>query len=77
MVGLGLISGLREPIQAYFLLAVYNIIFAAPLIAILIGLLAFSGLSRRVKALRSTKLGLMEIISGSLLVAACIWILLS
>ena len=77
VVGLGLISGLREPIQAYFLLAVYNIIFAAPLIAILIGLLAFSGLSRRVKALRSTKLGLMEIISGSLLVAACIWILLS
>jgi len=77
LVGLGLISGLREPIEAHLLLALYNAIFAAPLIAILIGLLAFSSISRKVKSFRSTKLGLMEIISGSLLVAACIWILLS
>lgn len=77
LVGLGLISGLGEPVEAHLLLALYNVIFAAPLIAILIGLLAFSELSRRVKVLRSTKLDVMEIVSGFLLVVACIWILLS
>ena len=77
LVGLGLISGLGEPIQAHFLLALYNIVFAVPLIVVLISLLAFSGLSRKVKAIRSTKLGLMEIASGCLLAAACTWILLS
>jgi len=74
---LGLISGLGEPIQAHFLLALYNIIFAVPLIVVLISLLAFSGLSRKVKAIGSTKLGLMEIAGGCLLAAACTWILLS
>ena len=77
LVGLGLLSGLGDPVQGHLLLAVYNIMFVAPLIAILMGLLAFSSLSRKVKVFRSTKLGLMEIISGSLLVAACLWILLS
>ncbi len=77
LVGLGLISSLRAPVRARLLLALYNIIFAVPLAAILVGLLAFSNLSRKVKALRSTKLGLMEIVSGLLLVIVCTWILIS
>jgi len=77
LVGLGLISCLGEPAEAYLLLVLYNLIFAVPLVAILASLLAFSSLSRKMKALRSAKLGLMEIVSGSLLVMACIWILLS
>jgi len=77
LVGLGLISGLRAPIEAHLLLALYNIVFVVPLVAILAGLLAFSSLSRKVKALRSSKLGLMEIVSGSLLAVVCMWILLT
>jgi len=77
LVGLGLISGLGEPIEAYLLLALYNLIFAVPLAAILVILLMFSSLSRKVKVLRSSKLGLMEVISGTLLVAVCLWILLT
>jgi len=77
LVGLGLISGLREPIEAYVLLALYNLIFTVPLAAILVFLLAFSSLSRKVKAIRSAKLGLMEVVSGFALVIACLWILLS
>ena len=77
LVGLGLISCLGEPAEAYLLLVLYNLIFAVPLVAILASLLAFSSLSRKMKALRSSKLGLMETVSGSLLLITCIWILLS
>lgn len=77
LVGLGLISGLGAQIEAYLLLALYNLIFAVPLAAILVILLMFSSLSRKVKVLRSSKLGLMEVISGTLLVAVCLWILLT
>ena len=77
LVGLGLISGLGAGIDAYLLLALYNLVFAAPLAAILVILLVFSSFSRKVKVLRSSKLGLMEVISGALLVAVCMWILLT
>ncbi len=76
MVGLGLISTLKEPVQAYLLLTLYNGIFVSPLIMILVAVLVSSSLSRRVKAFRSKNLGIMEILSGALLTVICTYLLL-
>ena len=77
IVGVGLLSALNDPIQAYLLLTVYNAIFVTPLIAILFAVLSSSAYARKIKAFRNTRLGVMELISGLLLVAVCIYLLLS
>lgn len=77
VVGLGLLSTVKESIKAYLLLALYNIVFVTPLIVILAAILASSVLAHKIKVLRSAEIGVMELINGILLVALCIYLLLS
>jgi len=77
MVCLGLVSTLKDPFQACFLLILYNIIFVTPFAMILVVVFFSRGLSRRIEAFRSTKLAVMELFSGLLLVAVCVYLLLS
>jgi len=77
VVGIGLLSALNDPIQAYLLLTLYNTIFVAPLIAILFAVLSSAAYTRKIKAFRGAKLGVMELISGLLLVIVCLYLLLS
>ena len=76
IVGLGLISTLGDSIGAYFLLILYVAIFVSPLIIILIALLAFGGMPRKIKVFRNSKLGVMELIIGVILVLVCLYLLL-
>lgn len=76
VVGLGLLSALNNPAQTWLLLTVYNSIFVAPLIAILFAVLSSSAYVRKVKAFRGRKLGVMELVSGLLLVVVCVYVLL-
>jgi len=76
LVGLGLLSTFKESAQAYLLLALYNTIFVAPLIVILAAILLSRRLSHKIKAFRSTKLGIMELMSGVLLTLVCSYLLL-
>jgi len=77
IVGLGILSTLKEKFQAYILLALYNTIFVAPLLMILLGVLASRRYARKVKILRGTRLGTMEFTSGLILVIICLLILFS
>jgi len=77
VVGVGLLSILKDPVQVQLLLTLYNAIFVLPLIAILFAVLFSSVYARKVKAFRQKKLGVMELISGLILVTMCIYILLS
>jgi len=77
IVGLGLLYTLNQPIQAYFLLSLYNAIFVTPLIIILVIVSASSIYSRRIKIIRSTRLGVMELFNSLLLIIVCIYLLLS
>lgn len=77
VVSLGLLSTFRDPVQAHLLLVLYNILFILPLVGILIAILASGRLANKIKVLRSTKLGVMELINGSLLAVICIYLLLS
>ncbi|NIM44617.1 MAG: hypothetical protein GTO54_03140 [Nitrososphaeria archaeon] len=77
IVGLGLLSGLKDPVLAYLLLILYNALFVTPLVAILLIALASRIHARKVKSLGGTKLGVMESISGSILAAVCAYLLLS
>lgn len=75
VVSLGLLSTLEDSVQTYLLLGLYNLIFVVPLVLILTTILAFRGMSHKIKILRSKKLGVMELISGVLLVTICIYLL--
>ena len=77
IVAAGLLSTLKDLIQVCLLLLLYNALFVMPLIAILLTVLASSAYVRKIKVLRSRKLGVMELISGSLLVMICVYLLLS
>jgi len=77
LVGLGLLSTLGDSIQAYLLLTLYDTIFLSPLIVILTALLTSNNLIRKIKAFRSSKLGVMELTSGVILVLLCIYLLAS
>jgi len=80
VVGLGLLSVLKDVGQAYALLAFYNVIFVLPLVLIL-GVVVFSGrMVREVKVFRSEvfrKKGLIDILGGAALIVICAYILLS
>jgi len=77
LVGLGLLSTLRDPIQVYLLLILYDTIFVSPLIVILTTLLAYNSFARKIKVFRTSKLGVTELVSGAILVLVCLYILLS
>ena len=77
IVGLGILSTLKEKFQAYLLLALYNTIFVAPLLIILLAVLASRRYVRKVKILRGRCLGTMEFISGLILIIICLLILFS
>jgi cytochrome c biogenesis protein CcdA len=77
IVSLGLLSALNNPFQAYLLLALYNTLFVTPLILVLFVILISRLGARKIKALKSTKLGIMELINGSILLIICIYIILS
>jgi len=77
IVGLGLISVLDKSVYTFLLLTLYNIIFVAPLIMILIITLASKSMAYKIKAFRSKRIRLMDLISGSLLILVCIYLLLA
>ena len=77
IVGLGLLSILKNPIQKYLFLALYDLIFVTPLIFVLATVLVSSKISYKIKVFRSTNLGIMELVSGTLLVIICICLLLA
>ncbi|MCD6089024.1 hypothetical protein J7K07_04835 [Candidatus Bathyarchaeota archaeon] len=77
IVGLGILSTLKEKFQAYLLLALYNTIFVAPLLIILLAVLASRRYVRKVKILRGRCLGTMEFISGLILIIICLLMLFS
>ncbi len=77
IVGVGLLSVLKDPVQAWLLLVLYNAVFIVPLIAILFAVLSSNIYARRVKAFRGQKLGVMELVNGLILVLVCLYVLLS
>lgn len=77
IVSLSLLSALKDPIQTHLLLALYNTLFVTPLIGVLLAILASNTYTQKIKAFRSTRLGIMELISGSLLTVVCAYQLLS
>jgi len=77
VVGTSLLSTLEGGVYQYLLLTIYNLIFIAPLIVILIAVLLIRGYVRKIKVFRSKNLGAMELISGLLLVLISIYILLT
>jgi len=77
IVGLGLLSTLKDSAQTYLLLTLYNLLFVAPLILILTVILASSTLSYKIKVLRSTNLAIMELVNGALLAIICIYLIVS
>lgn len=77
IVGLGLISTLGSQAYRYLLLVLYNVIFIAPLIVILLSIVLFKQYAYRIKILRSRRLGAMELSTGLLLVIISMYILLT
>ena len=77
VVGLSLLSILNDKFQAYLLLALYNALFIAPLLAILLITLASRRYVRKIKALKGDGARSMELISGSILLMICVYLLLS
>jgi len=79
VVGLGLLSVLRDVGQAYALLAFYNVIFVLPLVLILAVVVLSSRMAREVKVFRSEifrRKGLVDILGGAVLILICTYILL-
>jgi cytochrome c biogenesis protein CcdA len=80
VVGLGLLSVLKDVGQAYALLAFYNVIFVLPLVLILVVVVFSSRMAREVKVFRSEvfrRKGVMDILGGAALMVICAYILLS
>lgn len=75
LVGIGLLSILKDFMQILLLLVVYNIIFVSPLFIILVAFLASERLTHRIKAFRTRKLRIMELVSGILLIIVCFYLL--
>ena len=76
IVSLGILSILKEKIQAHLLLALYNTIMVAPLLMILLSVLATKRYARKVKILRGRR-GIMEFTGGLILIIICLIILFS
>ena len=63
--------------EACGLLCLYNLIFVAPLVGILMVIAAAESYARRVKRLRTRGLRWMNIIASALLIAVCVYVLLA
>jgi cytochrome c-type biogenesis protein len=80
VVGLGLLSVVKNVSQAYTLLAYYNVIFMLPLVLILVVVVFSSRMAREVKVFRSEvfkRKGVVDILGGAALIVICAYILLS
>jgi len=77
IVGLGLLSSLKDLIQVHLLLTLYNLIFVAPLALIAVAVLASRNVARKIKIARTSKLGIIELTSGLVLAAICLYLLLT
>ncbi len=75
LVATSLLAGLPG-YQRLALLGMYNTIFVAPLILILLVVGLLERRVRDVKVWRSKKLHVMNLVAGSLLIAICLWALL-
>ncbi len=69
LVATAILAKLGDFTEALLLLALYNLIFVVPLFLILLAIATLSITARRLKEWRTRKLGLMEVISGILLIA--------
>lgn len=76
LVAAAILAKLEEESMALPLLALYNSIFVAPLVAVLLGLALLSLRPRTVKIWRSKRLHIMEAVSGALLVLVSLYLLL-
>ncbi|MEM3886749.1 MAG: hypothetical protein QXO82_06785 [Candidatus Methanomethylicia archaeon] len=76
IVATGLLSAIGD-IYRYSLLILYNLIFIIPLTLILFIIIFFKNLVRKVKYFRSKKLGLMELVSGILLLMISLFLLIT
>lgn len=77
IVGLGLLSALTDSAQAHLLLVLYNALFVTPLIVVLLAVLSSHIYARKIKAWRGTRLGVMELVSGLILLLLCAYILMA
>ncbi len=72
----GILSRIPASALRYLLLAIYNLIFVAPLAALAAGVSLLKVKARRLKELRNERaLAVMELAAGVLLVSVCAWIL--
>jgi len=58
-------------------LTLYNLIFVAPLALIAVAVLASRNVARKIKIARTSKLGIIELSSGLVLAAICLYLLLT
>jgi cytochrome c biogenesis protein CcdA len=78
VVGLGLLSTVKDAVQRYALLLIYNLVFITPLLIILIALTASSRIADKVELIRgSEKVKIIPLTSGILLAIACLILLLT
>jgi cytochrome c biogenesis protein CcdA len=76
VVGLGLLSTVKDAVQRYALLLIYNLVFITPLLIILIALTASSRIADKVGLIRgSEKVKIIPLTSGILLATACLILL--
>jgi len=78
VVGLGLLSTVKDAVQRYVLLLIYNLVFVTPLLIILVALTASSRITDKVELIRgSEKVKIIPLIGGILLATACLILLLT
>jgi len=73
LVATAALAKMKNPLLSYLLLVLYNLIFILPLLAIMLIMIFFSSKIRTLKVWRTKKLGIMEIISGILLILISIY----
>ena len=80
VVGMGLLSVVKDAGQAYALLAFYNLVFVLPLVVILVTVSISGRMVREVKFFRSRLKSsgvVLDVLGGAALVGICVYILLS
>ncbi|RLE73405.1 MAG: hypothetical protein DRJ37_00325 [Thermoprotei archaeon] len=75
LIATAILAKLSSFLEALLLLVIYNLIFVAPLFLILLAIATLSTATRKIKEWRTKKLGLMEVISGILLIAISLYML--
>jgi len=75
LVATAILAKLPNFLEALLLLVIYNLIFVAPLFLILLTIATLSTAARKIKEWRTKKLGIMEVVSGILLIAISLYML--